>query len=171
MSSYDIKGWNVVMFNNSTTKVPMIYVKPDVTFKEFVEKNSYAVVCEISGTGTIYDGKKIPGVVDKSCFVPNCRPNFCEKTGYYVVTLWANWYGYPDPKNLGQVKFFGLEKPVNVEDNSEKSKKRKNFSVKPEKKKGMNKWCIISTLGILSLILLVFIVFYRNSRTKTIIEE
>jgi hypothetical protein len=69
MSSYDIKGWNVVMFNNSTTKVPMIYVKPDVTFKEFAEKNSYAVVCEISGTGTIYDGKRIPGVVDKSCFV------------------------------------------------------------------------------------------------------
>lgn len=96
------------MFNNSVTKVPMIYIKPDLTFLEFARANSFAVMCEISGTGTQYDGRKIPGVVDKSCNVPNCRPNFCEKTGWYVITLWANWYGYPNVGENGMVKFSGM---------------------------------------------------------------
>jgi hypothetical protein len=65
-------------------------------------------MCEIEGTGTVYDGKKIPGVVDKSCFVPNCRPNFFDKTGYYVITLHASWYGYPEPHKLGSVSFAGI---------------------------------------------------------------
>ena len=109
MSQYKIERWDVVMFGNSTTRVPMIYIKPDMTFLDFVRNNNYAVVCHINGTGTVYDGKEIPGVVDKSCFVPNCRPNFCEKTGFYVVTLWANWYGYPEPGKLGSVSFSGLK--------------------------------------------------------------
>jgi hypothetical protein len=68
-------------------------------------------MCEIQGTDTIYDGKQIPGILDKSCSVPNYRPNFCEKTGYYVVTLWANWYGYTNDDKLGSVKFFGMKEP------------------------------------------------------------
>ena len=100
MSEYKIERWDVVMFNNSLTKVPMIYIKPDLTFLEFARNNNFAVACEISGTETVYDGKIIPGVVDKSYNVPNCRPNFYEKTGFYVITLWANWYGYPEPGKL-----------------------------------------------------------------------
>ncbi len=112
MSQYKIERWDVVMFGNSVTKVPMIYIKPDLTFLEFVRGNNFAVACEISDTGTIYDGKVIPGVVDKSCSVPNCRPNFCEKTGFYVITLWANWYGYPEPGKMGTVKFSGTKEPL-----------------------------------------------------------
>ena len=109
MSQYKIERWDVVMFNNNLTKVPMIYVKPDMKFLEFARNNNFAVACEISGTGTVYDGKTIPGVVDKSYYVPNCRPNFFEKTGFYVITLWANWYGYPEPEKLGTVKFSGMK--------------------------------------------------------------
>jgi len=114
MSKYEIKRWDVVMFDNSITKVPMIYVKPDLTFLEFIKSNNYAVMCEIEGTGTVYDGKKIPGVVDKSCFVPNCRPNFFDKTGYYVITLHASWYGYPEPHKLGLVSFAGINATVKL---------------------------------------------------------
>jgi hypothetical protein len=112
MSQYKIERWDVVMFGNSVTKVPMIYIKPDLTFLDFARINNFAVSCEINGSGTIYDGKEIPGVVDKSCFVPNCRPNFCEKTGFYVITLWANWYGYPEPDKMGMVKFSGMKSPI-----------------------------------------------------------
>jgi hypothetical protein len=113
MSKYQIHRWDVVMFGNSNSKIPMIYVKPDITFLDFIRKNDYAVVCEIEGTGTIYDGKQIPGIVDKSSYVPNCRPNFFEQTGYYVVTLWSNWYGYPNVDMNGEVKFLGLKEPDN----------------------------------------------------------
>ena len=93
------------MFGNSSTRVPMIYIKPDLSLLKFVRENHFVVACEISGTGTVYDGKKIPGIMDKSCYIPNGRPNFFDKNGYYVVTLWSNWYGYPVPGKEGLVKF------------------------------------------------------------------
>lgn len=118
MTQYNIKRWNVVMFGNSNTKVPMIYIKPDLAFLEFARKNSFAVMVNVSGTDTIYDGKNIPGIVYKSSNVPNSRPNYFEKTGYYVVTLDANWYGYPHPNKLGTVSFTGLKQIApNPEDN------------------------------------------------------
>lgn len=109
MSSYEIKRWDPVLFGNSVSQVPMIYIEPDLAFKEFIQANANSVICEISGTGTIYDGKQIPGVVDNSCFVPNCRPNFCDQTGLYVITLWADWYEYPQPDKLGYVVFKGMK--------------------------------------------------------------
>lgn len=107
MTEYKIERFDVVMFRNSITKVPLIYIKPDSEFLEFVKKNHNAVECEINNTGTIYDGKKIPGVVDKSSNVPSRRDNFFNDTGLYVVSLWADWYGYPEHSSNGKVKFFG----------------------------------------------------------------
>lgn len=111
MAEYDIKRWDGVMFGNSITKMPMIYIEPDLKFLQFVEANNYAVVCNITGTGMIYDDVSIPGVVDRSCSIPNCRPNFYEETGYYVITLMGTWNGYPHPDKLGKVVFSGLNAP------------------------------------------------------------
>jgi hypothetical protein len=111
MTQYKIERWDAVMFGNSITKSPMIYIKPDITFLQFIRDNKYAVMCNITGTNTIYDGKMIPGIVDKSCYVPNPRPNFFKKTGLYVITLMATWNGYPDMNNLGTVSFKGVEQP------------------------------------------------------------
>jgi hypothetical protein len=108
MSEYKIHRWDVIMSGSSNQKVPMIYIKPDLAFLNFIRDNNYAVLCKISGTGTVYDGQMIPGVVAKSADVPSCRPNFFEKTGFYVVTLWANWYGYPVPDSLGTLSLSGL---------------------------------------------------------------
>lgn len=110
MSEYKIMRWDVIA--ESRNKVPIIYIKPDITFLEFVRANSFTVLCEISGTNTKYDNKQISGVVDKSSFIPNCHPNFSDKTGWYVVTLETNWHGYPNVGNEGIVKFYGLEKPI-----------------------------------------------------------
>jgi len=112
MTSYKIHRWDVVLFGSSNTKVPMIYIKPDLELLEFIKANSYVIACTINDTGTIYDGKTIPGIVNVSCNVPNCRPNFCAKTGLYVITLQADWYGYPDPNTLGNVNFSGMKLPT-----------------------------------------------------------
>lgn len=167
MSQYNIERWDVVMFNNSVTKVPMIYVKPDLTFLDFIRNNNYAVMCEISGTGTIYDGKKIPGVVDKSCYVPNCRPNFYDKTGFYVITLVANWYGYPNDGNMGEVKFSGMKKPIS---NSYKhygpavekamTSYKEHVAKQVPKKNGMSTPVII---GIVSVIVAILVIIYMVS--------
>lgn len=136
MSQYKIERWDVIL-TDTTIKTPMIYIKPDLTFVNFARANNWAVICEIEGTGTVYDGKKIPGVVDKSAYVPNCRPNFYDKTGYYVITLWADWFGYPEGDKLGNVVFSGLKAmPENFEmnDNSSTQSSTK-FDIKKEYKK------------------------------------
>ena len=110
MSEYKIYRWDVIISGNSNQQIPMIYIKPDLNFLEFIRKNNYTVMCKIDGTSTLYDSKIINGIVAKSNDTPNCRPNFYEKTGFYVVKLTDNWYGYPHPGSLGNVKFIGLTK-------------------------------------------------------------
>ena len=110
MTTYQIKRWDVVMFGNNITKVPMIYIIPDLYFLEFAKVNEYSLFCEISGTNTIYDGVIIPATVNKSSDVPNCRPNFYADTGTYVITLKMDWNGYPN--RLGKVKFLAYKNPI-----------------------------------------------------------
>jgi hypothetical protein len=103
MTEYNIERWDVILVDNH--RLPMIYVKPDLDFIEFVRQNNYKVVVKIKGTGLPYDNQLIEGVVDQSAFVPNCRPNFFANTGLYVVTLQSSWSGYPEFGRLGKVIF------------------------------------------------------------------
>lgn len=105
---YPIERWDVALFKNSITKVPIIYIKPDDLFITFADKNNYIVNATITNTNTIYDGKTLIGVVDKSSRIPNDKPNFFKKYGWYVISLWADWHGYPHPSTLGNVTFSGL---------------------------------------------------------------
>lgn len=164
MTEYEIFRWDVVMSSNNLVKAPMIYIKPDMMFLEFARSNNFVIACEISGTGTVYDGKTIIGVVDKSYYVPNYRPNFYEKTGFYVVTLWANWYGYPEPGKLGMVKFSGMK---NVPDNNydkyvkpsvfTKSSSPYKINNDDKSKNGLNKNKIFIIIGItITLLIMLF---------------
>lgn len=117
MSEYKIERWDAVIFGeNSTRKVPVIYFKPDEAFLEFAKNHNWTVMAEINGTGLMYDGKQIPGTVDQSSRIPNCRPNYFARTGYYVVSLESFWYGYPEPDKLGTVKFYGMKPPAAPKD-------------------------------------------------------
>lgn len=156
MSLYKIERWDVVMFKNSSSQVPLIYIKPDLTFLEFAQANNFAVMCEISDSGTEYDGKLIPGVVDKSCNIPNCRPNFFDKTGYYVITLNANWYGYPAPNKLGNVKFSGFKQVNNTV--SEKYGPQQDVTTSLPEKKSLSNIYIKIAAGLLLLLLVIFII-------------
>jgi len=167
MSNYEIKRWDVVLSNNR--KVPMIYIKPDLTFVDFVRSNNFVIVCEINDTGTIYDGKKIYGIVSKSSISPNCRPNFYNKTGLYVVTLMANWYGYPEPNKTGNAKFFGIKSTLDDKyekpDKPEKVEKPKVSKENPENKPGIYTSKILIILGVIISILFLLILF-RVSHKK-----
>lgn len=105
--TYEIQRWDAVLFGNSTTPSPIIYVKPDKTLLDFSEANNGVLLVKINNSDSIYDGKDIPAVFKKSSEVPNCRPNFFEKTGLYVFVLDSYWYGYPD--NLGTCEIYGLK--------------------------------------------------------------
>ena len=105
MSEYNIERWDVILVNNH--RVPVIYIIPDLDFIEFVRKNDYKLFAQIKDTGMVYDNKIIPGIVDQSAFVQNCRPNFYNNTGLYVITLESSWNGYPEFYKLGKVIFHG----------------------------------------------------------------
>ncbi len=109
--NYKIERFDVMLKNG--TKYPVVYIKPDMKFLELIRNNSYAIMVELFNTG-IYDCRWIPATVDKSCSVPACRPNYYEDTGYYVLTLFVTWNGYPiNSCNLGSVKIMGLDEVKN----------------------------------------------------------
>jgi hypothetical protein len=62
------------------------------------------MMVRLSGTGhAIYDGAPFFAILDKTSDAPNCRQNFFNTTGLYVLTLSVRWFGYPE--NLGEVTF------------------------------------------------------------------
>jgi hypothetical protein len=101
---YIIYRWDVIL-GTAQHRVPIIYVKPDLYFIDLVQKNDYIIKVLIENTGTIYDGQVVLASVNKSSAVPNCRPNFYNDTGYYIVTLFTDWYGYPTNGSLGSATF------------------------------------------------------------------
>jgi hypothetical protein len=129
MSEYKIHKWDVVLSGSSNQQTPMIHINPDLPLLQFIRDNNYAVMCQVAGTGTVYDGKMIPGVVSASADVPSCRPNFFKESGLYVVKLRSNWHGYPD--QLGGVKFFGTH---GKSDSSEEQKHHAEEHYKPTDK-------------------------------------
>ena len=109
MSTYQIKRWDAVIFGNDNSQSPMFYVTPDMYLLEFFKANQYSVFCEVRGSGSVYDGMIIPGVVNQSAYTPNCRPNYFEDTNTYVVTLNMDFKGYPNRN--GSVIFSGYKNP------------------------------------------------------------
>lgn len=109
MAKYEIKRWDPVVFGNNVNPFPVIYIKPDEKFLEFASENNNTLIVKIDGTNTIYDGKAMIGVLNPSGNMPNCRPNFFDKTKLYTVALYASWYTYPDYDKLGTATFTGLK--------------------------------------------------------------
>jgi hypothetical protein len=117
----------IISSDNPNIIVPLIYVKPDKKFLEIIKKNFNIVSCKISGTNMAYDAHNHPsdpmiaGIVSKSSNTPNYRPNFFDATGYYVITLVSNWYGYPENNFLGTVEIYDHNPEIKPQDESEES--------------------------------------------------
>jgi hypothetical protein len=85
-----------------------VFIKPTLELLEFANRNvsngNRTMMVRLSGTGNaIYDGAPFFAILDKTSDAPNCRQNFFNTTGLYVLTLSVRWFGYPE--NLGEVTF------------------------------------------------------------------
>ena len=106
MTSYDIMRWDVILYGTNN-KFPMIYFKPDKDLLNFFKENNNAVIATITDSRSIYDNKKITGVINSlENNIPTPRPNLFNKTGYYCMTLYCEWHGYPNSN--GKVVFSGV---------------------------------------------------------------
>jgi len=105
--SLDIVQWNPI--NDEYGRVcASVYIKPTLELLSFLNRNSgngnRTVMVRISGTNNpIYDGAPFLAIVDKSSDAQNCRQNFFNSTGLYIITLSIGWFGYPD--QLGNITF------------------------------------------------------------------
>ena len=85
-----------------------VFIKPTLELLEFANRNvsngNRTMMVRISGSGNpIYDGAPFLAILDKTSDAPNCRQNFFNTTGLYLLTLSVRWFGYPE--NLGEVTF------------------------------------------------------------------
>ncbi len=103
---YKILQWVAVMGPNNAVQAAC-FIKPDINFLEFSRRNNYELICHISGTNTRFDGRMVRGYVNNSSHMPNCRPNFGEATGFYIVTLDMILDEYPMYDSLGFLSFYG----------------------------------------------------------------
>jgi len=176
MSKYNIHRWDSFIVGKNTTPKPMIYIKPDKQLIAFAELNYNAIMIEISGTNSIYDGKKIPGVFGKSSNLPNCMPNFFETTGLYTIQLVANWYGYPQPDALGSIIVYGANKEdVGVDEVIEEVIEEENYlkspklnllqHLEPLENAGM---CNIEILGVICVIFILFGIILYSCKGKKV---
>lgn len=106
MPKYKIERWDGVIPKGQTFPQPMIYFKPDKAFIDYAKENKYTVMINISDTESPYDKDAFVGIIDSSGYYPEYRPNFYNDTGLFVITLQAEWAGYP-PKN-GNMLIRGL---------------------------------------------------------------
>lgn len=98
-----IIGWNPI--NNGTGVLKAsLYIKPTLDIVRFFNRAVFhRGVVRISDSNSCYDGPNRFATIDKSSDIPNCRNNFYNATGLYVLTLDTEWQGYP-LKN-GEVHF------------------------------------------------------------------
>jgi hypothetical protein len=99
--TYKIERWDAVLSPNGLNKQPMVYIYPDISFIELMNKHSQILSVKIDNTNTQYDGQVLYGTVSRSSFIPN----FFSKTQLYSIILDCEWYGYPNPKILGTATF------------------------------------------------------------------
>lgn len=112
MAKYNIQRWDPVIHGNNVAPFPIIYVKPDSSLYNLVNKN---IAVRIDGTNTIYDGKTLVGMVNSSALQPTCMPNYYNKTGLFTISLYAQWYEYPQPDSLGVVTILDPSSPLQEE--------------------------------------------------------
>lgn len=115
--SLPILQWNPINTEYGEIK-SSIYIKPTLSLLEFANRNvsngNRTLMVQISGTGhPVYDGTSTLATLDKTSDVPECRQNFYNATGMYLMTLNLPWFGYPN-KNGSVTVYEGVLSEGNV---------------------------------------------------------
>ena len=137
----EIVSFNPINDHTSTLKTS-IYIKPTLEILSFFNRAPmHRGVVKIRNTGSCYDNRNMFCTIDKSSDVPNTRDNFFNSTGLYVITLDAEWFGYP-LKN-GEVEFMegivddiiDYVSPSKIENKKDKKDKKNEKNENSEKQK------------------------------------
>lgn len=91
----DILGWNPVNDGCGWLKAS-VFIKPTLKMLQFFNRSVFhRGVVRVLESNSCYDGPNRFATIDKSSDIPNCRQNFYNATGLYVITLDKEWQGYP----------------------------------------------------------------------------
>lgn len=167
MTDHPIISWNAIIPDNFSHPCPVLYIKPKdpEKFLDQAKITDYTILLTISGTNSIYDGKKIPAIVNSSVDFPIHRPNFYNKNGYLTILLNAEWHGYPSNNGKMTIDTIELsEEKIQPENNDDETTSEKidieNYENVDNTVKGMNS----AQVGyILLTILVIFCVFFYIS--------
>jgi hypothetical protein len=166
MTSYNIERWDVVQYGTNYY-FPIIYFKPDEDLIRFFKANNNSIIANITDSKSVYDNKQIAGVINTlNDNIPTPRPNLFEKTGYYVMTLYCEWLGYPMYGSLGRITFSGfnsVEKVDNVNDIIEQIKQNENSPVDSDKKD--KEFKVVFTYFVV-IVVILFIILLISKMTK-----
>jgi len=92
---YAINQWGSVLSKNGKP-MPLLYIKPDLTLIDMLDKCQNSAWVLISNTESGYDGSIFYAFADKSSRMPNIRQNYFDTTGYWTLALdGTKWMGYP----------------------------------------------------------------------------
>lgn len=108
MVNYKILAWSASKLNNDYYASPIIYIKPDESFKKYASDNNYKIYLSIVDTNSTYDNITYIGHISTSENIPCYRPNYFKETGQYVITLNCAWVGFT-PK-LGSININNMIK-------------------------------------------------------------
>jgi hypothetical protein len=153
MTQYKIYRWDARLLGEKI--YPEIYIRPDEDLLEFFKNNNSATITKISNSSSVYDNQEIPAIVTT---IEPTRPNYFEKSGYYVIVLNSNWYGYPD--NLGNAVFSGLERK------GESKNPEKDGNKKESKNDTNNKYSINYNYFLVIVAILLFLFGYQKFYIK-----
>lgn len=166
MTSYNIERWDAIQYGTNYY-FPIIYFKPDEDLIRFFKANNNAVIANITDSKSVYDNKQIAGVINSlEDNIPTSRPNLFEKTGYYVMTLYCEWIGYPMYGSLGKVTFSGFNKAENVNtvnDITEQIKQNEDKQADSDKKSNEFK---VAITYIVVIIVILFVILLVSKMSK-----
>lgn len=166
MTSYNIERWDVIQYGTNYY-FPIIYFKPDKDLIRFFKDNNNAVIANITDSKSMYDNKQIAGVINSlEDNIPTTRPNLFEKTGYYIMTLYCEWLGYPIYGSLGKVTFSGFNKAENVNTVNDIIKQIKQNEDKRDNsdKKGKEFKVVVTYFVVIAVILFVILLVSKMSK-------
>ena len=107
MNHIEILRWDVVENPCTNELRPMLYFTPSIDFLNEIHSNpnwNDKIIIDISDVDGPYNGSNLIATMDISKWIPNCRTNFYNATGAYVLILDnVIWNGYPYEK-LGKFK-------------------------------------------------------------------